>query len=207
MKLTIKMSLEESQAWRPDLEGWSDDILPFYRALVKSLDTFGEAVEVGCYFGRSLCFLIDELARELRSGWVTGIEPGKSDPLQQYEHGPEVGPGHNRNVLWDCREVLEQNLERFSHSHAPIQTRIIRLPSLAASFTFDDHSLDLVFLDGDHREESVRADIEAWRPKIRPGGWLAGHDYGFHLYPGVRKVVDEIFPGAEIYGSCWAVQL
>eukprot|EP00913_Durusdinium_trenchii_P031684 g29670.t1 len=34
--------------------------------------------------------------------------------------------------------------------------------------------LDLVFLDGDHRYESVTNDIQAWWPKLRSGGILAG---------------------------------
>ena len=36
---------------------------------------------------------------------------------------------------------------------------------------------DLVFLDGDHSLEGVAADIEAWWPKVKPGGWLGGHDW------------------------------
>eukprot|EP00931_Biecheleriopsis_adriatica_P118591 TRINITY_DN93956_c0_g1_i1.p1 TRINITY_DN93956_c0_g1~~TRINITY_DN93956_c0_g1_i1.p1 ORF type:complete len:401 (+),score=63.91 TRINITY_DN93956_c0_g1_i1:26-1228(+) len=45
-------------------------------------------------------------------------------------------------------------------------------------------SLDLVFIDGDHRLESVIADIEAWWPVIRPGGILSGHDFAI-TFPGV----------------------
>jgi len=45
-------------------------------------------------------------------------------------------------------------------------------------------SLDLVFIDGDHRRESVAQDIEAWWPRIREGGVLAGHDFAI-TYPGV----------------------
>ena len=63
-----------------------------------------------------------------------------------------------------------------------------------------DGTLDLVFIDADHEYESVRDDIAAWAPKVRPGGWLGGHDYwkrgGF---PGVHRAVDEAFPeGVEL---------
>jgi cephalosporin hydroxylase len=197
-RLKLTMTPEESEAWRPDIEGWSTDILPFYKAIAAVLPANALCVEVGCYFGRSLVFLANEL-RRMGGGHVTGIEPGVSDPAQQYVHGPEVGPGHDRNVLWSCWLKLVENTK------PAINIDLIKLSSLEAARGW--RPVDLVFLDGDHREESVRADIRAWRAHVRPGGWLAGHDYGFHLYPGVRKVVDEIFPQAEIYGSVWAVRL
>jgi hypothetical protein len=51
-----------------------------------------------------------------------------------------------------------------------------------------DASLDFVFIDADHEYESVKKDIIAWRPKIRKGGLLMGHD--IHL-EGVKKAVQE----------------
>ena len=37
-------------------------------------------------------------------------------------------------------------------------------------------AIDLLFLDGDHREEGVRADFERWAPLLAPGGHLLFHD-------------------------------
>jgi uncharacterized Rossmann fold enzyme len=52
---------------------------------------------------------------------------------------------------------------------------------------------DFVFLDGDHSYEGCKADIEAWASKVKPGGWLGGHDYGNPDWPkfGVKRAVDE----------------
>jgi len=36
--------------------------------------------------------------------------------------------------------------------------------------------IDLLFIDGDHSEEGVRADFEHWSPHLRPGGHLLFHD-------------------------------
>jgi len=47
-------------------------------------------------------------------------------------------------------------------------------------------SLDFVYLDADHSEAEVTADIMAWLPKVRPGGVLAGHDFNL---PGVKAAV------------------
>jgi hypothetical protein len=51
------------------------------------------------------------------------------------------------------------------------------LPSVQAAAAVPDGSLDLVFIDGDHSEAAVRRDLAAWHPKVRPGGWIGGHDY------------------------------
>jgi predicted O-methyltransferase YrrM len=39
-----------------------------------------------------------------------------------------------------------------------------------------EEPIDLLFVDGDHREEGVRADFERWSPQLRPGGHLLFHD-------------------------------
>jgi hypothetical protein len=54
---------------------------------------------------------------------------------------------------------------------------LIRMYSLDAVGTFDDNSLDFVYLDGNHSYESVVEDITSWRPKIVKGGLLCGHDF------------------------------
>ncbi len=54
---------------------------------------------------------------------------------------------------------------------------VLREPSPQAADRFDNGSLDFVFIDGDHRYESVCSDLFAWFPKLRAGGILAGHDY------------------------------
>ncbi len=40
--------------------------------------------------------------------------------------------------------------------------------------------LDLLFIDGDHSYEGVRADFELYHPLVRPGGVVAFHDVAVH---------------------------
>ena len=63
----------------------------------------------------------------------------------------------------------------------------IKLPSERAAALFADASVDFVYLDGDHGGAAVRRNLEAWFPKIRSGGVLAGHDYLNKDFPGVRN--------------------
>jgi cephalosporin hydroxylase len=43
------------------------------------------------------------------------------------------------------------------------------------------YGLDLLFIDGDHRYEAVKADFEAYWRLVRPGGIIAFHDIGIKL--------------------------
>lgn len=63
---------------------------------------------------------------------------------------------------------------------------------------------DFVFVDAGHSYAAVKADIAAWEPKVRAGGWFGGHDY-HPKFPGVIRAVDEAFPGAvQLEGFIWA---
>ena len=67
----------------------------------------------------------------------------------------------------------------------------MRSVDAAALMAVQSRRFDLVFIDGDHSYEAVRADIAAWAPLLEPGGWLGGHDYYDAGTPGVRMAVDE----------------
>ena len=70
--------------------------------------------------------------------------------------------------------------------------RIITAKSEEAVKLFGDEFFDFVFIDATHSYECVRQDILIWTPKVKPGGFLCGHDYGADLFPGVKQAVDEI---------------
>ena len=54
--------------------------------------------------------------------------------------------------------------------------------------SFEDKSLDYIFIDGDHSYEGALRDCELFFPKIKSNGIFAGHDWSFD---GVRKAVNE----------------
>ena len=58
-----------------------------------------------------------------------------------------------------------------------------------------DNSMDLIFIDADHSYNSVKKDIEAYTPKLKDHGILAGHDID---YPGVNKAVHELIKDFDV---------
>jgi predicted O-methyltransferase YrrM len=50
--------------------------------------------------------------------------------------------------------------------------------------------IDFLYIDADHSEAGVAADLAAWAPHVRSGGIIAGDDYGNAYYPGVAWAWD-----------------
>jgi predicted O-methyltransferase YrrM len=185
------MSHAESDAWRPEVAGWSTDILPFYDAVARELAPGATIVEVGVYRGRSLLFLAERLVArfgtdnelQMRAGTLYGV-----DPLG-WDHGELARHTHRSWTLMDDAVATS--------------ARLLTCTSEMAAKMFPDGSLDLVFIDGDHEYESVKADLQTWLPKVKPGGMISGHDYGGG-HPGVPRAVDEVIgklTGKE--GTVW----
>ena len=66
---------------------------------------------------------------------------------------------------------------------------IIKKTSFDASLDIPGQTLDFVFIDADHSYEYAFADLLLWYPKVKTGGWLAGHDYNRNEW-NVREAVD-----------------
>ena len=80
------------------------------------------------------------------------------------------------------------------------RTQILKGDSTLAGRFVEDNSLDLVFIDAGHSYRKCKADILAWLPKVKTGGWIGGHDY---LRDGVYRAVTEIFSGQNsIFYDC-----
>jgi predicted O-methyltransferase YrrM len=57
--------------------------------------------------------------------------------------------------------------------------------------------IDYLYIDADHRYESVRADLELWTRCVKSGGVILGDDYGAPGFPGVTQAWDEF---EEMFG-------
>jgi len=75
----------------------------------------------------------------------------------------------------------------------PYNATIIKNYSVEAAKQVPDGSLDFVYIDGAHDYTNVKADIEAWAPKVKVGGIISGDDFyqGKSGGMGVMKAVTE----------------
>lgn len=91
--------------------------------------------------------------------------------------------------------VREDRAERVRALVAAYPDRYELLPveTSHAADHVHDNSLDFVFIDAGHSYEAVYQDIELWQDKVRPEGYVLGHDYGHPKYDGVARAVDEWF--------------
>lgn len=172
------------QHFYEDIPGWFG-FADLYREAVRSFD--GVFVEIGAWKGRSAAFLAVEIinsGKPIKLHVVDTFEGSANEP--EHENDPELP------VL---RAVFDRNMEPVRH----ILT-VHQLPSIEAASLFADGSVSLVLIDAAHDDESVKADIAAWRPKVRPGGWLCGDDIN---WPGVRSAVEGSLFGWEQAGCAW----
>ncbi len=97
------------------------------------------------------------------------------------------------------REEHEKNLDhvrqKFKKEIAAGQVVLHRKMSVDAAKGFTDGTFDWIHVDGDHTYDSVLSDLEAFAPKVKPGGLIFGHDYANYpgtgdLNYGVIKAVD-----------------
>lgn len=182
-----------------NIEGWSA-FVPFYAEIADKATNDQILVEVGCWKGRSAVFLAESL-KEL------GKKP-KFYVVDSFDGGESL-KGHmvNQNLTEDVLlNTFTGNLE--AADVVDQVTGIIKSLSWAAADQFEDNSVDFVFIDADHGYESIKKDLAAWWPKIKPGGTFAGHDYG--SWPGVTKAVDEFIAANNLdfrfHIECWVTR-
>jgi hypothetical protein len=86
-------------------------------------------------------------------------------------------------------DVYGTFLDNVARSGTATKMLPTRMDSLTATATFGNGSFDLVFIDADHSYEAVKADISAWRSKVKPGGILCGHDCELRTTLGNRPIL------------------
>lgn len=138
-------------------------------------------VEFGCFHGRSTRVLADNIKT---GGKVWAVDPWGGDYF--YEDGKTV-PFSTYIYPYFVRN-LQDHIERGS---------VYPIRNFSENFNLA-HKVDMVFIDGDHRYETVVKDIKKAMSLLKDGGLICGHDYDHPDWPGVKKAVDEYIHNAKI---------
>jgi predicted O-methyltransferase YrrM len=150
----------------------------------------GTWVEIGSWKGRStvatalglpegaLLVSVENFAGNAGSG----VQPDLGLPVPWVKWNLEIAFRMIRelrpDVRWDARETSSAEAAR------------------------SPYCADAVFIDGEHTYEAAKADILAWRPRLKKGGLLCGHD---REAKGVKRALAELVPDHEKAkgGSIW----
>jgi predicted O-methyltransferase YrrM len=143
-----------------------------------------KVVEVGSYKGRSTLALAEY------AEFVIAVDNWEG-PRECYL------PEETRRT---CYQEFINNLGDYIKTGRVIPLKI-NCKDLTVEMLPKEPLFDMVFIDGGHDYEAVSGDIKFWRPFIRKGGLLCGHDYVY--ISGVNQAVKELLQDLVIQEPIW----
>ena len=163
-----------------------ESIEEVYRMAVEHFDN-AVFVELGVFFGYSTVFLAKEIQRQKKDIVIHAVDMWT-------------------NKTWDARgeNVYECFLQNIKDEKVDYLINVIKHTTHDASMQFNGRSVDFVYIDAGHDEGDIKQDINDWLPKLKHGGWIAGHDYQY----AVARVVDKYFQNRveRIKDNSWLIR-
>lgn len=166
------------------IDGWFS-FPRLYSEMVLRAGDGATFVEVGSWHGCSASYLAVDIINSGKSIKLICVDTWRGD-------GVYVDYDKYRQDYTNADNTDDGLFRKFLANIEPVQSVItpMRMESVLAAQTFNDNSLDFVYIDASHEYEDIRSDILAWYPKVKNGGFIGGHDYP--SWPGVQKAVDEL---------------
>lgn len=142
-------------------------------------------VEVGSWMGRSTCYMGEKIKNSSKNIKFYAVDTW--DGSEEPQHKKTIEELKNNNIT--LLDVFNHNLKSCGVEEYVIP---IQNTSLEVAKTFEDDSIDFLHIDASHDYENVIADIIAWYPKVKPGGFITGDDYVIN-WSGVVNAVNSYF--------------
>ena len=170
-----------------DIEGWMREKELIW--LSKEAKKCKLIVEVGTWCGRSTYAMALKVRRKIitiDSFLMKGV------PYKRWDIARIASTHLKDDPDWLYNKCLE-NLAEFIKTGKVIVLRGESSEVIRKLDHLKGH-VDMVFIDGSHDYESVKQDIINYKPLVKKGGILAGHDFGYQ----VQQAVEELLPGYKI---------
>jgi len=178
-----------------EIPGWFNEEWLYDRMIARA-PANAKFVEVGCWLGKSTAYCASRIRECGKAIAFYAVDTWLGSPNEPDMVDAVMHAGGS------VYELFRANMEAAGVMDA---IEPLRLPSVAAATLFANGTLDFVFIDADHTSAAVQADIAAWRPKIRTGGILAGHDW--NTYASVQQAVTAALAhDFSVEGNCWIHQ-
>jgi len=167
------------------LPGWCPndkaDILESLAEQVKNRTHHGVIVEIGTYGGRSFFPMVKGSKGH---ALCIGIDPYNTGDCLE-------GQMEEKHVAWwgnvdlhQVRLAYERELAKYPHA-----VHIYRKSQDAVDM-FNDRSIDLLHIDGNHSEQVSLQDVKNWEPKIKRDGVIVFDDID---WPSTKRAQDELY--------------
>ena len=155
-----------------NIEGWFD-FSDVYSLMVQVAPLKAHFVEVGTWKGKSASYMAVEIANS-----------GKDIRFDVVDHWG----GSTEHQGDSSIETVGNVFNDFVNNTRPVEKYIntVSCDSVVAASAYTTGSLDFVFIDGSHEYEAISADIRAWFPKVKVGGYIGFHDYEGPIEKAVR---------------------
>lgn len=142
--------------------------------LINYINTFTDTkkmrmIEIGSYVGESTCIFAEHFKE------VTSIDPFLND----YDVNDIACYYMDFNKVYN---FFLKNTKSYKN------IRLIKKTSDDAIFDLMGETFDFIYIDGLHTYEQVSLDIKNYKPLIKKGGFIGGHDY----HPVWRGVIDSV---------------
>lgn len=137
-----------------EIEGWcTEEITSLYDRAVQEAKDGSVFVELGCYKGKSTCYMIDKIK-----------ESGKKIKFYVID---------NFSTLGDVEQEFKENLgeERLK------SITFINKDSVEASRSISENRVDFIFIDTDHNANQLCSELGAWDSRLKKGCLVSGHDF------------------------------
>ena len=171
------------------IPGWFNYSNIFEKALF-AMPNNGVGVELGTYLGKSACYLAERSQESCKPINIYTVDIFPDKHLGGKD--PYLEPKIKNPKKLSFKELAVDYL-----LSAGVLDKIKIIDSLTsdAASLFEPDSVDFLWVDADHSYEGVLKDLTAWFPKMKPRGFISGHDYNIES---VKSAVDDFFSNHNI---------
>ena len=191
-----------------NIPGQCDDLKLMALAHIFRVVPSGDLVEIGSFQGRS-AFAIGWLARHYSIGNLICVDPWDNSKVEDQGNqarlvNSELQRGRE---LVDFEKIFQSFigaislLDNASYIRETSEEAVKIYQKAVAAGYLPENELDalpvtgqlaLLHIDGNHRYDHVRRDIDLWLPWVKPGGWVLLDDYVWAFGDGPKRAGDEL---------------
>jgi predicted O-methyltransferase YrrM len=153
--------------------------------LVPEIKKLGDDIvgcEIGTNLGINVVYFLDHLPN-IKTLYAV-------DPYSPYDDRITGGEFVTQELQDRIKSTFLNNIEKYKE-----RIVFIHKTSDDALNDIPDHSLDYIFIDGDHNYDAVIKDFRNYYNKVKIGGIFAGHDAFSH---GVQKALSIFVPEMNV---------